>query len=229
MREHAASGPTGPLGVHVRRFRARSGCTGGVSSPAAASRPVTGEPPTGGSLDDAVAAVRSARSGHPASEVARDEILAFVAERPDALFRTCLDGHITGSALVVHDDRERILVMLHAKLGRWLQPGGHADGEGHLAAVALREATEETGIAGLQVVVPAVDCDVHVIPARPGEPEHRHLDLRFVVLAPPDAVAVGNDESHQLRWVDLATLDGLAGDDSLRRLARAGLAVARDL
>lgn len=192
-------------------------------------RLVAGDPATGGGLDDAIAAVRAAMGGDRASESARSEILEFVAAHPDALFRTCLAGHLTGSALVVHDDRERVLLMLHAKLRRWLQPGGHADGEGHLASVALREAGEETGIAGLRVAVPAVDCDVHVIPARPDEPEHVHLDVRFVVLAPPDAVVVGNDESHQLRWVDLATLDDLAGDDSLRRLARSGLAVAREL
>ncbi len=187
---------------------------------------LTEDPASGGDLDDAIAAVRSATGTDPRALAARAEILAFVDAHPDALVRTCLTGHLTGSALVVHDDRERMLLMLHAKLGRWLQPGGHADGEGHLAAVALREAREETGIEGLRVAVPPVDCDVHVIPARPGEPEHRHLDVRYVVLAPPDAVAVGNDESHQLRWVDLATLDELAGDDSLRRLARAGLAVA---
>lgn len=190
---------------------------------------LTEDPATGGDLDDAVAAVRATTGADPLSLAARAEILTFVTAHPDALMRTCLAGHLTGSALVVHDDRERMLLMLHAKLGRWLQPGGHADGEGHLAAVALREAGEETGIEGLRVALPAVDCDVHAIPARPGEPEHRHLDVRYVVLAPAGAVAVGNDESHQLRWVDLATLDELAGDDSLRRLARAGLAVARTL
>lgn len=213
----------------MRRFRVPSGCTGGVPSPDAAPSLLPGAPPSGGDLDDAIACVRAAGLGDRAAQAARAEILSFVAGHPDALVRSCLEGHLTGSALVVHDDRERVLVMLHAKLGRWLQPGGHADGEGHLGAVALREAAEETGIEGLRLAVPAIDCDVHVIPARPGEPEHLHLDVRFVVLAPPDAVVVGNEESHQLRWVDLETLEDLVGDDSLRRLARAGLAVARDL
>jgi len=156
-------------------------------------------------------------------------MLEFIDSHPTALHRKCSAGHLTGSALVVHDDRERMLVMLHAKLGRWLQPGGHADGEGHLAGVALREAREETGIAGLRVAVPAVDCDVHEIPERGHEPPHLHLDLRFVVLAPPDALARRNAESHELRWVDLAGLDELAGDGSLRRLARIGLDLAGTL
>ena len=146
--------------------------------------------------------------------------------KPDALLRSCSTGHLTGSALVVDDDRERTLVMLHVKLGLWLQPGGHADGEGHLATVAWTEATEETGIDGLRLLGPPVDCDIHHIPERPGEPAHLHLDTRYVVLAPPDADAVGNHESHALRWVTLDQLDDLAGDESLQRLARVGLAAA---
>ncbi len=168
-------------------------------------------------------------STSPDSDRHRDEILAFTAAHPGALHRSCLTGHLTGSALVVDHARERTLVMLHAKLGLWLQPGGHADGEGHLATVALTEATEETGIEGLTVLGPAVDCDIHEIPERKGEPAHLHLDVRFVVLAPPGATAVGNHESHELRWVDLDELDQLAGDASLRRLARVGLAAAQAL
>lgn len=181
----------------------------------------------GGDLADAQAALRDVLSTSPESDRHRDDILAFTYEHPDALHRTCLTGHLTGSALVIDDDRERTLLMLHAKLGLWLQPGGHADGEGHLATVALTEAGEETGIDGLTVLGPAVDCDIHRIPARKGEPEHLHLDTRFVVLAPADAVVQGNHESHELRWVTLDQLDELAGDDSLRRLARVGLAAAR--
>ena len=181
----------------------------------------------GGDLADAQAALQATLSTSAESDRYRDEILAFTEEHPDALHRSCLTGHLTGSALVVDDDRERTLLMLHAKLGLWLQPGGHADGEGHLATVALTEATEETGIDGLSVLGPAVDCDIHDIPARKGEPAHLHLDTRFVVLAPANAVVQGNHESHGLCWVTLDELDELAGDDSLRRLARVGLAAAR--
>ncbi len=184
-------------------------------------------PPTGGDLDDATAAVGAALSSSPESDVHRDRILSFIARHPDALFRTCLVGHLTGSALVVDDDRERVLLMLHATLGLWLQPGGHADGEGHLSSVALREATEETGIENLRVAGPAVDCDIHRIPERATEPEHEHMDVRFVVLAPPDATTRGNHESHALRWVTVAELDQLVGEQSLRRLARVGLVHAR--
>jgi 8-oxo-dGTP pyrophosphatase MutT (NUDIX family) len=151
----------------------------------------------------------------------RDRVLAFVAEHPDALLRTCTEGHLTGSALVVDPADGRFVVLHHRKLGRWLQPGGHADGDDDLAAVALREATEETGLEGLVVHHPAVDLDVHEV-RPPGEAPHLHLDLRFVVEAPPGSARLGpppgNDESHEVRWVTAADLDALDADASLRRL-----------
>lgn len=185
--------------------------------------------PRGGTLSDAVKVIRSALGSSAESDRRRVEMLDFVADHDDALLRTCAAGHLTASALVLDSAKERVLLMLHAKLAMWLQPGGHADGEGHLATVALKEATEETGIVGLALAQPAVDCDVHMIGARPGEPEHLHFDVRYVVIAPPDATAVGNHESRELRWVSPEELDRLATDDSLSRLARVGLDYARAL
>src|SRR5436189_5059843 len=93
-----------------------------------------------------VASLEHASLDGAEQERLRAEMLAFATDHPDALLRTCTAGHFTGSALVVHDDRERVLLLLHTKAGLWLQPGGHADGQADLSAVALREATEETGI-----------------------------------------------------------------------------------
>lgn len=158
----------------------------------------------------------------------RDEMLAFAASHPDALWRTCEPGHFTGSALVVHADREQVLLLFHTKLQRWLQPGGHLDGDANLAASALREATEESGIDGLRVVAPAVDLDIHEV-RPPTEAPHLHLDVRFVVLAPEGAEVVGNHESQALRWVRRTDLAGLGADEGLERLAERGLAVAARL
>jgi 8-oxo-dGTP pyrophosphatase MutT (NUDIX family) len=158
----------------------------------------------------------------------RDEFLRFTDEHGDALLRTCVVGHLTGSALVVDPTSERMLLLHHRKLQKWLQPGGHADGDGNLAAVALREATEETGIEGLRVVVPAIHLDVHRVEP-PKEAPHFHYDVRFLVLAPEGAQAIGNFESTALRWVTLDELDVLTDEPNLQLLARRGLEVARTL
>jgi 8-oxo-dGTP pyrophosphatase MutT (NUDIX family) len=161
---------------------------------------------------------------------ARDRVLALLDEHRVGLAdRTTAPGHLTGSALVVDADHERVLLLLHAKLGRWLQPGGHADGDHELAGVALKEASEETGIPGLRVVVPAVDLDVHAVDHRDELREHLHLDLRFVVVAPPGAVEDPNHESLDHRWVTWDELPGAVDEDGIVRLARAGRAALAEL
>ncbi len=156
----------------------------------------------------------------------RDQILEFCASHSDALHRGCLEGHLTGSAAVVDPGRRAALILHHVKLDRWLQPGGHADGESDLARVALTEATQETGIEGLRVIEPAIDLDVHTIPARPNEPQHLHLDVRFLVIAPPNCEVAGNHESHDLAWWTPDST-GPEPDESTQRLLRAALAIQR--
>jgi len=179
-------------------------------------------------LADARAQVAAVTTPDPGIRAAQERILRFVDGHPDALRRSCTEAHLTGSALVVDPGGPRVLLLHHAKLRRWLQPGGHADGEANLAAAALAEATEETGLPGLTVAVPAVDLDVHrVVP--PGEPPHLHLDVRFVALAPPGSQPRGNHESTDLRWVDPGELAAYEPDDGLRRLVRVGLAALAGL
>jgi len=164
----------------------------------------------------------------PGQDIERQRVLNWLDEFGASLAdRTTSPGHLTGSALVVDADGERVMVMLHTKLKRWLQPGGHADGDHELAGVALREATEETGIQGLRVLVPAVDLDLHDVDHGDALGEHIHMDLRFVVLAPPEAVPVGNHESQDLKWVTLEELESLADEPGLKRLAAAGIPLAR--
>jgi 8-oxo-dGTP pyrophosphatase MutT (NUDIX family) len=156
-----------------------------------------------------------------AQERTRDRILAFVDEHPDdAHLRSCVPGHLTASALVLDASGERALLTFHAKLGKWLQLGGHCDGDANLAAVALREAVEESGIEDLAIDPLPIDLDVHPIPARKGEPEHLHLDTRFLVHAPEGAVERLSEESLDLRWFTSEEADELETDDSVRRLLR---------
>lgn len=156
------------------------------------------------------------RDAHQAEQ--RAFFLAWIDAHPDALHRSCLDGHLTASALVLDHAGERALLTLHKKLGRWLQLGGHCDGDGNLAAAALREAIEESGIATLTIDPTPIDLDAHRIPARPGEPEHWHLDTRYLVRAPAGARELVSDESLALRWLPLDELDALPIDESVRRL-----------
>src|SRR5262245_9025625 len=146
-------------------------------------------------------------------------MLAFVDEHPlDAHRRTLLVGHLTASAIVLDPRRQRVLLTLHGKLGRWLQLGGHCDGDANLPGVALREAIEESGIGDLAIDPVPIDLDIHSIPARPGEPEHLHLDTRFLVLAEDGARERRSEESRDLRWFDEPETRLLGLDDSVRRL-----------
>ena len=145
----------------------------------------------------------------------------FVAAHPDCFERTCAPGHLTGSAWLVSADRSQVLLTHHRKLGRWLQLGGHADGDPDTARTALREGGEESGIAGLVLGDPRpLDLDAHEIPARAGEAAHVHYDVRYLVIAPPAAVATRSDESLALRWFDLARPLDVEHDESVARLWR---------
>jgi 8-oxo-dGTP pyrophosphatase MutT (NUDIX family) len=180
-------------------------------------------------LGAAIAHLRAAQVTAASTEH-REQVLAYVAAHEDAAWRSSAEGHLTGSALVVDATGERTLLMLHRKLGRWFQPGGHADGDTNLPAVALREATEETGVDGLRVAIPAIDVDVHRVEP-PAEAAHLHLDVRYLVLAPPGATEVGNEESVALRWVGIDDLPALRPpvDEGTVRLVHRGLEVARSV
>jgi 8-oxo-dGTP pyrophosphatase MutT (NUDIX family) len=162
-----------------------------------------------------------------ASDLTR--ILAFVNRHDNPFDRTIAEGHLTGSALVVSRGG-RVLLLHHLKLARWLQPGGHAEaGERSGEAVALREAREETGLEDLQLHPHAprpFDVDVHDIPARPGEPAHEHLDLRYLVMAPEEAaLAPLPGESARIRWFRLEEIGTLGLDPGLLRAFRKARAI----
>ena len=130
----------------------------------------------------------------------RHALMSFLAARPDGCLRSCEPGHITASAVVLDASRSHVLLTLHPRVGKWLQLGGHCEpSDATLVDAALREATEESGIAGLRIEPSPVQLAVHPITCSLGKPT-RHLDVRFAVTAPAGATAVISDESLDLRW-----------------------------
>lgn len=153
------------------------------------------------------------------------QIIEFVAAEPRCFLRSCVSGHVTGSAWVTSASRRHFLLTHHKKLNRWLQLGGHVDGEPEVFRAAVREAQEESGLDDLAIhmtdgrVLP-LDVDVHRIPANHSEAEHLHYDVRFLLIARIGAQPRANEESHEVRWFPVEEIGRLAGEESLMRLGR---------
>lgn len=127
-------------------------------------------------------------------------------------------GHITGSAWVVNPARTRVLLLHHAKLGKWVQPGGHCDGDSNVLAVALRETLEETGLTAAPVSQEIFDIDIHEIPEYWNTPAHLHFDVRYLLEADDVLEPKCNNESRAVRWVELDEVLNLTNEESVRRM-----------
>jgi 8-oxo-dGTP pyrophosphatase MutT (NUDIX family) len=156
----------------------------------------------------------------PAEAEMTADAIAFIHAHPNCLERACLTGHLTGSAWIRNAAGDRGLFTLHRKLGRWLNPGGHADGDPDLAAVALREATEESGLTSVRLVSRRLlDFDRHWIPERKEVPGHWHYDFRFLCAADESEPLAISEESTDLAWLPVAEVLARNPEASLRRLA----------
>lgn len=166
----------------------------------------------------------------------RPEVLAqyleFVRSTPECCERSHAAGHCTGSAFIVSTDRTKTLLLFHPFLKRWLQPGGHADGDHDLRRVALREASEETGLSETDFEfapldghdrVP-LDIDIHPIPARKSEGPHFHYDMRFLLVADPELPLSAESEEMLLEWIPLEQVQQKTDERSVLRLAEKVLA-----
>lgn len=170
-------------------------------------------------------AFRDYAARHPAQGAAAAEFIDLLGDAQDPFVRERLAGHFTASAWLLDRSRTRVLLTHHRKLGIWVQLGGHADGDRDLARVALREAEEESGLAGLRVDPAVFDLDRHWIPAHRGVPGHWHYDVRYVVHAGGSETFVVGEESHALAWRDIGAIaEDSQADASLRRMARRWLA-----
>lgn len=174
-----------------------------------------------------VAALDDYAGRWPHESAAVEAFRELVRETDIAYRRERLEGHFTGSAWLVDRSGTRVLLTHHRKLGRWLQLGGHADGDADLARVALREAEEESGLRGLSVEPELFDLDRHWIPARGDVPAHWHYDARYVVRAGEHEAFTVSEESLDLAWrcID-ALVDDPQADPSVRRMASKWMARA---
>jgi 8-oxo-dGTP pyrophosphatase MutT (NUDIX family) len=138
---------------------------------------------------------------HAQEIIAKRDIIDFVQRYPDCFERSLALGHITASAWLLNKDHSQALLMHHAKLDKWVQLGGHCDGDSDVVAVAVKEAQEESGINGIVPLNDAIfDIDIHLIPANSREQEHYHYDIRFLLAVTSDETVVHNKESKALRW-----------------------------
>ncbi|MDQ3096353.1 MAG: NUDIX domain-containing protein [Actinomycetota bacterium] len=133
--------------------------------------------------------------------------LEHLARHRDGVFRECHPDHITASTLVVSSDRQQVLLHLHNRYDIWVQFGGHCDAaDASLAAAALREAVEESGIPDLRLIGRSpVQLSTHEVRCGPIRPSH-HLDVRYVAVAEADAAPVISAESKDVRWFALDDL-----------------------
>ena len=155
---------------------------------------------------------------HEARMLAR--VQAFVCDHAGCFERSLAAGHLTGSAWIVDAECTHALLTHHAKLGLWLQPGGHCDGDADVRRVAMREAQEETGLSEFVPLLEGVifDVDAHELPARKGELAHVHYDVRFAFEADRSIPLQISAESRDLRWVPLDGIAGLNTDESVMRM-----------
>ena len=169
------------------------------------------------------------RAHHPQEAATADRFLDFVRHHQRCFHRDCLPGHVTASAWLIDPGGSRVLLTHHRKLNRWLQPGGHCDGDPDTLRTALREAAEESGLAVETCSVAPLDIDIHAIPARKpfpsrkaaparaAEPAHLHYDVRYALRAKSDEFTVG-EESHALAWVGFADLADYTREASILRM-----------
>ena len=147
--------------------------------------------------------IESYRQSYPEEHAEINRLVNFIESTEDCFKRTMLEGHITGSCLLLSPDKEEVLITHHKKLGKWIQLGGHSDGDPNTLNVALREAQEESGIMDVKALSDEIfSIDIHKIPARKDEPEHYHYDISFLLIAGTKDYEV-SEESEDLRWVPI--------------------------
>jgi 8-oxo-dGTP pyrophosphatase MutT (NUDIX family) len=152
----------------------------------------------------------------------KDTMLGALEELKNPFDRDSRHNHFTASCLLLNSDKTKFLILHHKKLEKWIQPGGHCDGEGNLLEVAKNEAREESGISAIEAVDKNIfDLDIHYIPESSKEFAHRHYDVRFLLKTIDNDNFLSNHESHEIKWIDFETFNAknLTLEPSVKKLA----------
>ena len=150
-------------------------------------------------------------------------MLSFVKTHENCFERSLEIGHLTASCWVLNVDTAEVLLLFHKKLQKWLQPGGHCDGNQNSREVAETELLEETGLVLKCQHTGIFDIDIHTIPAKGEVAEHEHFDIRFLFYYDSQQIARINNESEGLQWISVTDLISPETERSIARMAEKSL------
>lgn len=159
---------------------------------------------------DALACLTDWVPPSPAQASLREQYVDHLRTHVDGLQRSCFPDHLTAGTIVLDESRDRVLLNLHRKAQRWFAFGGHCESaDTTLAGAALREAVEESGVAGLRFDPVPLHLDEHTVDFCDPRGTVHHLDVRFGAVAPAGAGHGSSDESLDVRWWPVSALPDL--------------------
>ncbi len=168
--------------------------------------------------DQLLADISNYKTQIPEEQLIKTQFLDFVKSNSDCFERSLLKGHVTASAFVVDIELSKVLLMNHKKLNKWLQPGGHCDGDSDTLKVALKETQEEMGIIVKDYKTEIFDIDIHTIPENKSVPEHLHYDVRYLFHFDSSKSILANSESNDVKWIDFAEIETYTSETSILRM-----------
>lgn len=169
-------------------------------------------------MNPLIARINSLPPGNREEMLIRSRFTDFIENHPDCFFRSNLKGHITASAFVIDRVAGKILLIHHKKLDKWLQPGGHCDGDEDTLSVAIKEVFEETGVQIPRQDQQVIDLDIHTIPERKDVPEHEHFDVRYLFESDSTRPLTRNHETLALKWIPFQEIRKYTGEESVLRI-----------
>lgn len=148
-----------------------------------------------------------------------EETIGFVETNANCFDRTLTIGHITASIWITDEKQEQALLCHHKKLNKWLQLGGHCDGNPNVHEVALKEAQEESGLQNFKFKSEAIfDVDIHKIPKHKDVKAHLHYDIRFWLIADANLPLIISSESKDLKWLSINEIHQYNNERSIIRM-----------